>query len=71
MTPKQIIAELRRSAMCDNSPWSQVSYDAYREAENWEQLGEYEAYMWDKLVSRMFFLLVAEALAARPEGEHD
>jgi hypothetical protein len=66
MTRRQIVAELRRSALCDNYPWVMVAYDAYRAVQDWECPCEYERYMWDKLVSRMFFLFVAEALAARP-----
>lgn len=62
MTPKQIIAELRRSATCDSWPWGLVAYDAYCEVQDWERPGEYDDYMWDTLASRMFFLLVAEAL---------
>ena len=65
MTPKQIIAELRRSAVCDKFPWTMVAFKACRAAQEWEQPGEYD-YMWGKTISRIFFLLVAEALAARP-----
>lgn len=59
MNKNQIKAELRRSACEDARPWIKMHDAAFAECEKY--VG-YSDFAWTDITSRIFILLVAEAL---------